>query len=118
MSEIKFRAWTIKRQEWHYFTLSMIANWPKEADGFLDYEDWSQYINQKDKDDKEVYVRDIIEIGNFEEPIYKIVRFVSGGFTTSVNEDIVMPSSRKIRIAGNIYDNPKLMKKLMRGVNK
>ena len=135
MREIKFRAWDKERKFIFYptkFEVSTIGTIKKvfhfEIDNNYESEILMQYTGLKDKNGKEIYEGDIVEILNYKqvwkhkEPEGNWKRFfVEWNQNTYAfnNEWIYTPLSRydindlmefDIKIIGNIYENPELLK--------
>ena len=117
MREIKFRAWgrfgDTKKDE-------MIDNWQNtdytEYVGFGGggYFELMQYTGLKDKNGKEIYEGDIVEMGYFaDEPTYTKgeVVFHEGAFLLKDKESCThgMVPDWTVKL-GNIYENPELLK--------
>ena len=111
MREIKFRAWDKLGQQMlsSKVTNAGLGNIPKN---------WElmQYRGLKDKNGKEIYESDLVEIGE----ITYIVGFECGSFVFSRDETdyfnlfdfkgMKNVNNLNIEIIGNIYENPELTK--------
>ena len=107
--EIKFRALYCPEKCWHYFTLIdlIIGRASKES---LQYENWCEYTGLEDKNGKEIYEGDIIQINK---DIYEV--FWDGRWAefackcTSNSLGWYHRGPEKVEIIGNIYENPDLV---------
>ena len=122
MREIKFRAWIIP------------GNYMTEVLGFeiMNKELWvpckddvegntccipsgdaelMQYTGLKDKNGKEIYEGDILNIaGTSWEIIFSFCMFkVSDGFVTQALTEAVCPAKPEAEVIGNIWENPELL---------
>lgn len=141
MREIKFRGWSKKHNQWfHGYFANVYENFtngyneavkteehpsifnskPGERSswGFwqeVDPESVGQFTGLRDKNFKEIYEGDIIKAG--EEREYIEVRFVRGvfAFLWGGNLDDEFPTGSPTHewaeVIGNIYENPKLIKR-------
>lgn len=107
MREVKFRAWNKAKNRMEY-------------DVYKEYDNLMQYTGLKDKNDKEIYEGDIIELGCGR----GIVNIGECDFQTygSMNqyscicvyveyfnfEKEILRKESKFEIIGNIYENPEL----------
>jgi uncharacterized phage protein (TIGR01671 family) len=119
--EIKFRAWdtrrknmypnlTIQRLMGNLFTARELR---KKIEDLV----WMQYAGLKDKDGKEIYEGDIVkwfdDLGENSQPF--VVEFDEAHFILTVpNEKLEGWSldGKKIKVIGNIYENPDLFGRL------
>jgi uncharacterized phage protein (TIGR01671 family) len=71
-----------------------------------------QYTGLKDKNGKEIYKGDIVEINCGTYKDNAVVNFIDGTFTTHDRgfEPDIMPPEKDMEIIGNIYENPELLK--------
>ena len=113
MKENKFRAWDLHNKEWVlddfwifpdgriYFGEGVIFS----PDEFVIH----QYINLKDKNDKEIYEGDLFNIGG---AIYQIEYKRDIFVLNNSEEDYELCASvycKNNKIIGNIYENPELI---------
>lgn len=123
--EIKFRIWDIENKEMlkvqeldfePTFYGGRIAIRPDQYNDYFDTEDMilMQYTGLHDKNGKEIYEGDIIEITR--QCIWEngVVIFLNGCFFTKVNETLLPLheseiNNFKLKVIGNIYDNPELL---------
>ena len=105
MREIKFRAWSIERQCWVYFTALGTPDWvsPYEIE---------QYIGLHDKMGNEIYEGDILEEnkGYYFQVVYDVewARFKLQWRTKAIQ----FPEwnrGNQMTVVGNIYENPELL---------
>lgn len=124
--EIKFRIWDVennemlKVQELDFeptFYGGRIVIRPDQYNDYFDTEDMilMQYTGLHDKNGKEIWENDIVEITR--ECIYEkgIIIFKDGCFFIKSKENLLALyncelSNYKIKIIGNIYDNPEMLK--------
>ena len=129
MRETKFRAISARTYEWVYGSLVVSKGYnyivladadPSEYPGsYVDCIDLTeiqqgtegQYTGLKDKNGKEIYEADILDIfGTSCEIIYSFCMFkISNGFLTQALTEAVCPANPEAEIIGNIYENPELM---------
>lgn len=118
MREIKFRAWDKLNKE--MFNVESInfqeRRVYKDVVSYRNFNDIElmQYTGLKDKNNKEIYERDILSDGNDEKP-YKVI-FENGSFRAEFEGDFEEYSfdlidivAQGCEIVGNIYENPELM---------
>jgi len=128
--EIKFRAWDKKKKRWVNFTaIEFKRGKVSLRDGFGNYLDGDfeivEYTGLKDKNGKEIYGGDIVKIGYvfgeneeingviywFDIMVNWCVKFhneswnqISLGYYNRKND------AYEIKVIGNIYENPELLK--------
>lgn len=110
--EIKFRSWDNRHvMSKQYYS----EKWEEEEDRVL-----MQYTGLKDKNGKEIYEGDILEIDDFYDGDVKIreckvvVIFTEGTFCLFLNDEYLIDlyaakSSANVKIIGNLYENPELL---------
>lgn len=128
MREIKFRGKDIQTGEWVVGDLHTLCDRPyihtapssfpyAGKRSFIDPETIGQYTGLKDKNDKEIYEGDILEVSHVGEASYLEVRFVRGVFAFLWDGDLDdefprnAPTHEWARVVGNIHDNPERIKK-------
>ncbi len=129
MREIKFRAWDKTRKCWTFLTI-----WPNtvvlpcphytsivplthegHSEGFAleDIQGWQQLTGLKDKNGKEIYEGDILQLPSYYDPKRNIsVFFKDGCFYAGLEEDgghFGTAHWKNYEIIGNIYENPELL---------
>lgn len=147
MREIKFRAWDRELKEWTNYSISNIDGnlvdfcnkeagcWETDKEGkrFV----LSQYTGLKDNNDREIYEGDILISKASENPKdHKmwLVSYQDGGFIIDYKHKPKDKRKRSkcetevlcedniwlygVEVAGNIYENPKLLKELTNERNK
>lgn len=110
MREIKFRAWHRKEKCWIYFSLdyAVIKGEMKADWRWLEKE--QQYTGLTDIAGKDIYEGDFV--GN--DYIYFEVKFEngsfrSGGSSNTTNSVLNQERAKRLKIIGNIYENPNLL---------
>lgn len=123
MREIKFRVWDtynkemleLKELNYEYgepaIRTTMYSNYFGPSDMIL-----MQYVGLKDKNGKEIYEGDIVQIlgGEYEQGFYEwdekvqIKDLIYDGFNLMMT--ISQIGNQAIEIIGNIYENPELLK--------
>ena len=109
--EIKFRAWEIKKKEWHYFTVPFDIGRTVAGMSFpLYYENWCQYTGLKDKNGKEIYEGDLVYFRS-NNLVVSWITAVCAFELTKVGRSIVLNKEREheIEVIGNIWENPDLI---------
>jgi len=102
--EIKFRAWDKEKGMLNY---RGIFNTPN----FFDNSNLMQYTGLKDKNGRDVYEGDILELNNL---LFGKVEFKFGCYRVYIKDAQVFIlgidiAQNNIEIIGNIYENPKLL---------
>ncbi len=122
MREISYRAWDRINKEMVYdiqkayddqygnFHERCFWDYLDPGEGNEKQYDIMQYTGLKDRKGEKIFEGDVLEICRFEEPIYKVVKYVWHGFTTSKGDNVYFPSEKRVQIVGNIYETPELMK--------
>ena len=122
--EYKFRAWDKENKEmldiedlhWDDCTREFLIRTTMYSD-YFDTEDMilMQYTGLHDKNGKEIYESDIVEVTR--QCIWEkgIVVFIDGCFFIKVNETLLAlyecePNNYELKVIGNIYENPELLK--------
>lgn len=133
MREIKFRGYDIELEEMTYFDSDdyilqygdILREFIDDYDGFgnpeFSYEsvkdkvELMQYTGLKDKNGKEIYEGDIVEIIRPCILERGEVKFINGCFAIKSKDTLLMLyqceiNNFKLKVIGNIYDNPELLK--------
>lgn len=128
MRENKFRAWDEQYKCFFFFTLKDL--WAKGCETQLDelndskqlslntdypYENEEQYTGLKDKNGKEIYEGDIVEWQGHEVINGKQIRplrvwEVQYNYPRLFQIENIIRDNGTLRIIGNIYENPELVK--------
>lgn len=109
MREIKFRAWDKEKK----IMIKNLNGWSK---GYTEKYDLMQLIGLKDKNDKEIYEGDIVQLKGHDRYIAEVKwDSVSCGFYLDQGdgdwvEDIDFEDHARFEVIGNIYENPELIK--------
>jgi len=131
MRDIKFRVWEVSEKEMEYWTFkdlcsSMSQSMGESADGSDEsfYEEFKvmQYTGLKDKNNKEIYEGDIVEVryfigGHATETFIEAIKWTEQGwdFDPHLNgwpfQCAKDSKDGDMKIIGNIYQNPELMEK-------
>jgi len=113
MREIKFRAWLGDIPK--LFNLEDIATWGPswEGPGFAEYNNWEQYTGLKDKNGREIYEGDWVQIIDHPENITTradVVVFENGMFGTASETAVPLCDYGMVwvEVIGNIHENPEL----------
>lgn len=123
--EIKFRIWDVENKEMlkvreldfePTFYGGRIAIRPDQYNDYFDTEDMilMQYTGLHDKNGKEIYEGDIVEITRPCILERGEVKFINGCFDIKSKDTLLMLyqceiNNFKLKVIGNIYDNPELL---------
>ncbi len=126
--EIKFRVWNgeVMSETFHPWEMKSDAcgGWMDSFGVGLWYEGceahnlkWMQFTGLKDKNGREIYEGDVIEIsGGYEgsevDPTKARVFFKDGAFQTDFHNALIriaLPGNWLVEVIGNIYENPELV---------
>ena len=115
--EIKFRAWDRREKQMkHLGTLEELALWFKiYPESYKDF-DFMQFTGLKDKNGKEIYESDVVEVLLPEREPIEIQRMAieweDTGFIIANNAYAIslhdIDEYKAINVVGNIYENPSL----------
>lgn len=120
MREIKFRVYDPESKlmmSWDELSHSRMFNIQQSHDD-IGWE-WMQYTGLKDKNGKEIYEGDIIDIHPVNPHRHNskkrnVIQWINGGlFLKSIDGSILgygeLPSGHRIEVVSNIYENPNLL---------
>jgi len=109
MRTIKFRAWNVREKEWfdEWFSVSADGNllYHENGDSFDIPKEYAvvQYTGFLDKNGKEIFEGDVIDMKSLGEQFGKrVISWTHGGFNHPLDVE-------KCEIIGNIYENPELL---------
>lgn len=134
---IKFRAWHKEEKKWFYFVIKSTKEAMEDINCFNFFalvsspemhdklENWCQFIGLKDKQNREIFERDIVKVVN--EPDQEGAEHMQGtGVVSFDTKDLIFGWSptldgrphklltwggtKSIEIIGNIYEDKKLLK--------
>lgn len=121
MREIKFRAWDGEEMTYDRKVLVWTNSPPyTELNPLFDFEMkkilFLQYTGLKDKNGKEIYEGDILEgtANNFRISNWKVYwnkDMGKWGIESRIKIGLTFKISQKLKLVGNIYENPELLKK-------
>lgn len=123
MRQIKFRAQDVASNKWLYGDLRHHKNdvCIFEQGGTkgeqVKRDTVGQFTGLRDINGKDIYEGDILDVNYADEESYLEVRFVRGVFAFLWNGDLDdefpcnAPTHEWAKVIGNIYDNPKLLKR-------
>lgn len=123
MRQIKFRAQDFASNKWLYGDLRhhkedvCIFEQGGTKGKQVKRETIGQFTGLTDKDGKDIYEGDILDVNYADEKSYLEVRFVRGVFAFLWNGDLDdefpcnAPTHEWAKVIGNIHDNPELIKR-------
>ena len=120
MRKIKVRAWDTQNHFWIYLTLKDFCINPYSKTNqiiYNNYEHWGQYTEIKDEIEKEIYPGDIViyrlKHEKIKDVLWKkigIVQYIHG--CPRISDHLLYDLSEfKLKIIGNIYENPEKINK-------
>jgi uncharacterized phage protein (TIGR01671 family) len=128
MRQIKFRAWDKKDKvmrfypKWSTLHSRTVLYFAEENDSYVDENDnddrveLMQFTGLTDTDGKEIYEGDVVEWNIYPitspKRIRDVVSFGTGCFTVENLGEIlgIKEPHRRLRVIGNIYESPELLK--------
>ena len=116
MRTIKFRAWDRVLNRWIYFTLERLNDEDDTTNTNTDLINWQQFTGLHDKNSKEIYEGDIINIYDDEGKELlevDIIEYCHNGFwPKNYDCECGLPNTEdSFEVIGNIFENPELINK-------
>jgi uncharacterized phage protein (TIGR01671 family) len=117
MREIKFKVWSFGQKRW-VEKQSSVIKFSCELNEVFDTKEYEfqQYTGLEDKNGKEIYEGDILELVNEANQASRICEVVFEYYSWRFKNDndskpFANPDRFKLEIIGNIFENPELLKK-------
>jgi len=107
LREIKFRAWDKKSKGWRYWVLGRDCMCDLEIYDFLTH--YGQYTGLKDKNGKEIFDGDIVDINGCKNRVVEWDEDWCGFYLSRELNPVGYFLSEEYEIIGNIYENPELL---------
>lgn len=112
MRVIKFRAWDKEEKSWVPSGIMLELVIGKDLSQENDRFELMQYIGVNDKNGKEIYEGDVLEVDDYWRTLNVVVELEEGVFFPFGDPD-QSPRPEQVEIIGNIYENPELLRMIM-----